>query len=143
MRVLVQLLLVAAVLAGGWKASTILADRGEVGGRPTEAIVAPLVETQTPTRAPFIPVLQGTGETRPSRRAWIVPEVAGVVRWVAPGLVQGALVQTGEPLLRLDPTDLELERERLKDAEREGRRSRVAAMLARMKGSMEHLNLPM
>lgn len=112
MRVLVQLLLVAAVLAGGWKASTILADRGEVGGRPTEAIVAPLVETQTPTRAPFIPVLQGTGETRPSRRAWIVPEVAGVVRWVAPGLVQGALVQAGAPLLRLDPTDLELERER-------------------------------
>lgn len=125
MRVLVQLLLVALVLFGGWKASAALADRGEVGGRPSEAIVAPLVETQAPTYAPFVPVLQGTGEARPSRRAWIVPEVAGVVRWVAPGLVQGALVQEGEPLLRLDATDLELQRDRAQ-AEVDRARARAA-----------------
>lgn len=125
MRALVQIALVLAVLAGGWRLSEVLAARGGVGGQEVVAVEPPLVETTVPVAAPFVPVLRGTGEVRPRRMASVVPQVSGVVLWVSPRLVRGGLVREGEPLLRIDGADLELERRRL-EAEVERARARVA-----------------
>lgn len=124
MRVLVQLLLVAIVLLAGVKGAAVLGQRPDAGERPAEAIAPPLVETVRAVAQEYVPLIQGTGEARPRQRAWVVPEVAGVVQWVSPEFVPGAILEQGAPLLRLDATDLELEVE--------GRKADLARASARL-----------
>ncbi len=52
------------------------------------------------------------GTVAPRTQSDLIPEVSGAVTWVSPALVSGGFFEEGEPLLRIDPRDYEVELER-------------------------------
>lgn len=53
--------------------------------------------------------LEGLATASSKQQVEIRPEVSGRIVWVAPGLEAGQLFQAGEPLLRIDPRDYQLQ----------------------------------
>jgi RND family efflux transporter MFP subunit len=106
---LLILLLCALILgAGVFTAIRFIKTRPKPPQRPPAAI-SPLVEAievRTGSETVRVHVL---GTVIPSRQTSIRAEVAGVIREVGPGLVPGAIVRRGAPLLRLDDADFRLD----------------------------------
>ena len=65
---------------------------------------APATETAAVTRGPLVVRVVETGRVEPGQQAQIRSRVGGIV--VGVEVEEGQLVKTGQPLLRLDPTDL-------------------------------------
>ncbi|MEM9695300.1 MAG: HlyD family efflux transporter periplasmic adaptor subunit, partial [Myxococcota bacterium] len=65
--------------------------------------VEPVVESSRTTG------LALQGEVMPSRSMVVIPEVEGRVIWQSERLVPGGRIEKGEPLVRIDPRDLQLQ----------------------------------
>lgn len=72
----------------------------------------PLVEVLTVQPGDHRVLVQAAGTVRPRREIDIVPRVAGEVVELGPNFLAGGLVAAGELLLRLDPIDFQLARQR-------------------------------
>ena len=101
----------------------------------------PAVRVETVRLAPRRPVARAYGVVRPARRTTLAAEVAGRVAWAAPGLRNGARVEAGAALFRIEPLDYELRVARaesaLAEAELFAARERAAAGVARAEWAEE------
>lgn len=123
---------ILAAAAGVFALLTALGPE-PVAGRSEPA--PPAVRVETVRLAPRRPVARAYGVVRPARRTTLAAEVAGRIAWAAPGLRNGARVESGAPLFRIEPLDYELRVARaegaLAEAELLAARERAAARLAR------------
>lgn len=53
-------------------------------------------------------VVQAYGSVAPRSESNLIPQVSGAVVWVSPSLVSGGFFEEGEALLRVDPSDYEV-----------------------------------
>jgi RND family efflux transporter MFP subunit len=105
---IVKLLAPVVILAAGVAGANWLKETApEV---PLQAATAylPLVEVLTVQAKPQQLSVHTHGEVRPAHTISLLAEVAAKVIWKAPEFEQGALVQAGSLLLKLDPTDYQL-----------------------------------
>ncbi len=119
------------LLLGGGAATfaLLLLTRPQVERRRPEA-PPPLVRVVRAQPTDVTLVVRAHGTVMPRTESDLVAEVAGEVVWVSPHLVAGGFFAAGEPLLRIDRTDYELEletaRAELLRAESEHTRARLA-----------------
>ena len=119
------------LLLGGAAAvfALLLLTRPEVERREPEAR-PPLVRVVRAEPTDVTLSVRAHGTVVPRTESDLVAEVAGEVVWVSPHLVAGGFFAAGEPLLRIDRTDYELEleaaRAELLRAESEHARARLA-----------------
>lgn len=69
-------------------------------------------------------IVRAHGSVAPRSESNLIPQLSGVVVWVSPSLVSGGFFEPDEPLLRIDPSDYEVNLE--------------AAMAAVARGESEH-----
>ncbi|GIW41566.1 MAG: RND superfamily efflux pump MFP component [Candidatus Binatia bacterium] len=105
----------ALVLAAVVVAAILIAARPEVEQRPAPRYL-PLVRVVTAQKATVVPVVRAYGTVEPTVETNLVPEVAGRVVWVSPDLAAGGFVDEGQVLLRIDPADYEIARDRAEAA---------------------------
>jgi RND family efflux transporter MFP subunit len=96
------------LLVGALAAALILALRPRVEPGPAEP-TTPLVRVirADPRDVRFTVRAQGT--VVPRTESELVPQVSGEIVWMSPALVSGGFFEAGEPLVRIDPSDYELE----------------------------------
>lgn len=101
--VIVLALLVGAVLVSYWiKQSEPTAER-EAATRRTSA----LVETIAVSKGAYRPTIEALGTVHPARDIVLSPRVSGQIISVSDAFTLGGLVQAGDELLRVDPSDYE------------------------------------
>jgi RND family efflux transporter MFP subunit len=100
---------------------------------PDRAI--PAVRTLAPTASSVTLTVRSQGTVAPRTESAVVPEVSGRVVWVSPALVSGGFFLKGETLLRIDPRDYEMARNRAKSsvARAEGEAEFAESELARQR----------
>lgn len=98
---------------------------------PDRAI--PAVRTITPDVDDVTLTVRSQGTVAPRSESTVVPEVSGRVVWVSPALVSGGFFLKGETLLRIDPRDYEMTRNRARSsvARTEGEANFAESELAR------------
>lgn len=104
-RVIVGILLFAAVAVGGWKLfSAVHAARSNNGDASIETVAAEVRER-------IAEVIQANGEVAPATATEIKSEISGRIKslWVE----DGQAVTNGQVLLELDPSELESQEEEL------------------------------
>lgn len=105
---LVQLVLVCAILIGGYMAMEWLIASSPKAERKAPGRVARLVEV-TPVRpATQGPVIQAWGDVRAAQTLIVRPEIAGRLVWVHPEVTRGGRIQQGDVVARFDDRDLKL-----------------------------------
>jgi len=108
----VPLLVIAACLLGAF---VLVATAPSVENvTPDRAI--PAVRTLAPIANDVTLTVRSQGTVSPRTESAVVPEVSGRVVWVSPALVSGGFFLKGETLLRIDPRDYEMARNRAKSA---------------------------
>jgi len=106
-RVLAILLPLATLLAAGMAATWMMKTAPQAKPRPPVPN-ATLVEV-VPVRYSSQPVvIQAMGTVSPAREIDLKPRVNGEIVAISENLVPGGLFQTGQTLLKIDPTDYEL-----------------------------------
>jgi len=101
------LLPLAILAAGAGLSALLIVTRPRVEPQPSEAM-APLVRVAEVEPRSLVLVVRGHGTVVPRSESDLVPQVSGEVIWVSPALVAGGFFDSGEMLLRIDPTDYEL-----------------------------------
>lgn len=79
-------------------------------------ILPPLVRIATVTSEAVTLTVRTQGSVTPRTESDLVPEVAGRVTWMSPSLVAGGFFAEGETLLRIDPIDYRVARDRAQAA---------------------------
>lgn len=72
-------------------------------------------------------VVRAHGSVAPRSESNLIPQVSGAVVWVSPSLVSGGFFEQGEPLLRIDPSDYEVNLEAAKAAVARGKSEHTRA----------------
>ncbi len=104
-KTVLPIVIVALGLLG---ATVLVAARAKVETRPPE-LTAPLVRIRTVVPEDIRLDVWAQGTVQPRTESNLVSEVDGRVLWVSPDLVSGGFFEKGEPLIRLDATDYELQ----------------------------------
>jgi RND family efflux transporter MFP subunit len=124
-KVAVPLGILALGVAG---AAAMIATRPVVTATPTET-AAPLVRALRVAPESLRYAVRANGTVAPRTQSDLVPQVSGEVVWISPSLASGGFFDAGEPLLRIDPRDYEVDlesgRAALARAESEFARSRT------------------
>ena len=120
-RRILQVLVVAMLLAAGYMGMAKLkASRPQVK-RQKPPVQAPLVRTTKTHVSPRSIVVRGEGTVKPFQQINLIPQVSGKVVYVSPSLVDGGEFKNEDVLLRIDPVDYQLAvtlaQAALKDAE--------------------------
>ena len=107
-----QIVLVLAVIAIAlyFARAPERVQRDALSGVASEDL-EPVVGVIRPTPADQALTVRLTGAVRLEQKATVVSEVTGRVAWVSPNFSSGGSVAANEPLVRIDPTELELEME--------------------------------
>jgi len=98
----------ALLALAGVGVAIVWATRPEIEPRPPEA-PTPLVRVVEVFPERFRFRVRTFGSVAPRSESELVPQVSGEVVWTSPALVPGGFFEQGEPLLRIDPRDYELE----------------------------------
>lgn len=88
-------------------------------GKPeTDAPVPqpPIVRVQEVRPQSWQFLVRARGTVAPRSEGSVIPQVSGTVVWVSPALVSGGFFELGEPLLRIDSSDYEVNLEAAKAA---------------------------
>jgi RND family efflux transporter MFP subunit len=109
----------------------LLASRPRVEPDPP-AVVAPLVRVVPVAPGDFRFLVRAQGTVVPRTESELVPQVSGEVVWISPSLVSGGSFEAGEPLLRIERADYEVELESARATE-----ARTASELARARKELE------
>lgn len=105
-----------AILLLGVTAAFILASSRRAPERQEKPVLGPLVEVITAQPTAVATTVRGHGEVRAKTTVEIIPQVAGRVIGMHPGLVAGGHFGAGEALLMIEPRDYELAVERAQAA---------------------------
>lgn len=105
-----------AILLLGATAAYILASSKRAPERQQKPVLGPLVEVITAQPTAVTTTVRGHGEVRAKTTVEIVPQVAGKVIAMHPGLVAGGHFRAGDALLTIEPRDYELAVERAQAA---------------------------
>jgi RND family efflux transporter MFP subunit len=99
---------VAILAVGVGGVALLVASRPEVEvrERPEAAPLVRVLEAQ-PTTWQYVVRTQGTVE--PRTESELIPQVSGEVEWISPALVSGGFFEKGDPLVRIEPSDYEVE----------------------------------
>ena len=105
-----QIVLVLAVIAIAlyFARAPERVQRGAISGMASEDI-KPVVGVIRPAPADRSLTVRLTGAVRLEEKATVVSEVTGRVVWVSPSFSNGGSIAANEPLVRIDPTEFELE----------------------------------
>ncbi|MFP8876360.1 MAG: efflux RND transporter periplasmic adaptor subunit [Myxococcota bacterium] len=95
---------------GALLSAVVIATRPRVVARSVETL-APLVRVTKVAPRSLVLKVRGHGTVVPRSESELVPQVSGEVVWVSPALAPGGFFAAGEPLLRIDPIDYELDLE--------------------------------
>lgn len=104
------LLILPPVLLAG--AGLIWMQQTRPAPPPPRAEMAVAVRVSTIEAGPVAPVATGYGLVTAAQEWTAVSEVQGRIAYLYPGLAEGTVVDAGEVLLRVDPTDYDLARAR-------------------------------
>lgn len=102
-----------AILAAGVAAFSVFGQKPEVKQRDESGDRAALVETRTATLLEKPLELDIEGVAVPYRQITLRAEVAGRIKTKQPNVKSGLPVKEKAPLFEIDPTDYQLERDRL------------------------------
>ena len=103
------------LLTGAAVARVLVATGPEVERRIPE-VPLPLVRVVVAQPETIQHRIRTHGTVDPRTESELIPEVSGPVIWVSPSLVSGGFFEQGEALLRIDPSDYEIARERARAA---------------------------
>lgn len=121
LRVIIQILLIAAVLAGGFFGYQKMVENKAQVNRKKRPVRPPAVRFVETVSGPVGIRVLSDGTVRTWRETSLANEVAGRVVGVSPNLIDGGFVAAGEVLIKIDQTDyrlnLTLTRAQLKEAE--------------------------
>ncbi len=107
-RVLLSIIISAAVLVAGIGIYTYLVENPNEAPRRTPEKTARLVETIVAEVGDYPAMITAMGETIPATEIEIKPQLSGRVIWVSPAYVPGGHFEIGEEIMRIDPSDFEL-----------------------------------
>ncbi len=111
-RLLIQITLVVIFLGGGGAAAWFFIATKKQPEKEPAVFLGPLVEVTTINRADAHMIVEGFGTVQPKTSVQVVPEVAGKIIYLHPNLVNGGFFEADEPLVKVDPRDYELARQR-------------------------------
>ncbi len=106
---LVQLLLVVVALGTGALIFMFLASKKKPLVKKERPVVTPLVEGITVHPEDLQMIVYGFGTAEPKVSVQVVPQVSGQVVNCHANFVEGGFFKAGEPLVKVDPRDYELE----------------------------------
>ncbi|MBW2290859.1 MAG: efflux RND transporter periplasmic adaptor subunit [Deltaproteobacteria bacterium] len=87
----------------------------------------PIVRVQEVRPQSWQFLVRAHGTVAPRSESSVIPQVSGTVVWVSPALVSGGFFELGEPLLRIDPSDYEVNLEAAKAAVARGKSEHTRA----------------
>jgi RND family efflux transporter MFP subunit len=70
--------------------------------------LAPLVEVMEPETVSHQTMVSGMGTVIAAESVNLTPRISGMVSWVSPSFIEGGILQKGDVLVELDPTDFKL-----------------------------------
>jgi RND family efflux transporter MFP subunit len=106
-----RVLLASAILGVGVAlVGLIILTRPRVEVLPPDVVVPLIRATRVEPEAVTF-VVRAHGTVVPRNESDLVPQVSGEVIWVSPALVPGGFFAEGDPLVRIDPADYEVELE--------------------------------
>ena len=106
-RVLKYGLPIAILVVAGVLTYSLIAGR-ERPAREEPERAAALVETMRVERDKHRLDVRASGEVVPARQVTVTPQVSGKIVTVAPQLVPGGLLEAGEEIIQIDPSDYQL-----------------------------------
>jgi len=150
LRIVTNVVVCLGILAAS-VAAVVVINRTEPTAERIEATrkSAALVETITVERGTFSPILSVLGTVEPAQDVVLAPRISGQVVELSPKFVPGGMVQRGDLLLRIDPSDFEnamsIRKSELEQAEasleiERGRQSLAKKELALLEGTIDETN---
>jgi len=108
----------------------------EVRERPDAAPLVRVLEVDPQTHRY---VVRSQGTVAPRTESELVPQVAGEVEWISPSLASGGFFEEGDPLVRIEASDYEVERQSARAAVARARseHERAETDLARQRALLE------
>ncbi|MCG6158171.1 efflux RND transporter periplasmic adaptor subunit [Rubinisphaera margarita] len=96
-----------ACILGAAAGAIVVINNTEPTARQTKATrkSAALVETVVAERGTYSPTISVLGTVEPAQEIVLSPRVSGQVTSLSPKFVPGGMVNVGDPLMRIDPTD--------------------------------------
>lgn len=113
-RVVVKILLPLCLIFGGFAGFKYYQSKNLKIKRNPPQRHAVIVETRQVSPGTCDTRIHAMGTVSADRQIVLRTQVAGEVVWVSPKFVQGGIIPKGEPLVRLDPSDYELARDKAK-----------------------------
>jgi RND family efflux transporter MFP subunit len=118
---------VAILLTGVALAAMLFGLRPEPESHPPEVPI-PSVQVESVRLEPVEFVVHAHGTVAPRTEGDLVPQVSGPVVWVSPALAAGGFFQVGEPLVRIERADYEVELETSRAAVARGEAEHARAL---------------
>jgi RND family efflux transporter MFP subunit len=134
-----KLLIIPAVAVGVLLFAFLVKNRAEPEKRPITETAKTVRVIEVP-RISVVPTFKGTGTVRPSQVWNGVAQVSGKVIEMNPRLKRGAVIQAGETLLKIDPSDYELAVEQAK-TNIEATRAQIAELKVKEQNAKESLKI--
>lgn len=103
--IVIQLVLILVILAGGWYGHGYLSAQKEQPRRRPPAKLAPLVQTQILVPTTHAVQVSAMGTVIPSRELVLKPRVGGQVMQLHPQFTVGGLIKAGEEMVVIDDSD--------------------------------------
>ena len=106
-------LIIPPILAGGWVLAVVVANRNAPQQESIPEVARPLLVIEVP-ETNVVPRVLGYGTARPGDVWSAVAEVKGRIVEAHPELKAGAVIRQGTTVVRIDPTEYELQVARLR-----------------------------
>ncbi len=129
-RTALKIALPVVILSLGLLGAAYLKNTGPTPKRKPPKKIVSLVEVVPLERSDQPVVVRAMGTVVPSRELVLKPRVSGEIIEMSPAFTPGGFLEAGEEILRIDPTDYELDLSR--------KRSRVADASSALKLEMGH-----
>lgn len=139
-RPLVQLILVVALLTGGYFGYLWFKSLKPEPKKHKRPVPIPMVRVELVTIKDYIIHIHGQGTVKPWREIKFAPQVGGKVKEISPCLVNGGSFKKGDILVRIDSEDyllaVTLAKARIKDSESKLQLIEQEAKIARLEWEM-------
>ena len=106
-----QILIVASILVGTLATVSLLRLFASKPAERESPSAAPLVRVEIAQPQEFQFIVRAHGSVSPRTQSDLVPQVSGEVTWVARALVAGGFFERGDPLVKIDRADAEVDLE--------------------------------
>lgn len=102
------------IVIGGIGLTTYLASLSKSPEKQDVVVVGALVEVEAARHGDRQVLVRAFGAVQPAQEIALTPQVTGCAVWISDNFVAGGFCKKGEPLIRIDPADFELQIEQSK-----------------------------